>query len=137
MGFSSLRPVISGEAVMSLAVSEPWAGSDVANIRTSAVKSACGKFYIVNGEKKWITGGCKADYFTVAVRTGKKGFNGVSLLLIESNRKGVSTRRMKTQGWWCSTSSPLSPSIPSTHTHTHTHTNTHTHTLSPSLLFDE
>ena len=93
---ATCRPVISGEAVMSLAVSEPYAGSDVANIRTTAVRQ--GDHYVVNGEKKWITGGCKADYFTVAVRTGKPGFNGVSLLLIEGNRKGVSTRRVKTQG---------------------------------------
>jgi len=86
---------------MSLAVSEPYAGSDVANLRTTAVLQ--GDHFVVNGEKKWITGGCKADFFTVAVRTGGPGFNGVSLLLIESNRKGVSTRRMKTQGWWSST----------------------------------
>ena len=50
---ATCRPVISGEAVMSLAVSEPYAGSDVANIRTTAVRQ--GDHYVVNGEKKWIT----------------------------------------------------------------------------------
>ena len=95
------RPVITGEKVMSLAVSEPWAGSDVANLRTTARRE--GDVFVVNGEKKWITGGNKAAFFTVAVRTGGPGFNGVSLLLIEGDRPGVSTRRMKTQGWWAST----------------------------------
>lgn len=62
-----------------LAITEPAAGSDVANLTTEAKKSPCGKFYIVNGEKKWITNGVFADYFTVAVRTGGAGMGGVSL----------------------------------------------------------
>lgn len=53
-------------------------------------------------EKKFITSGIKADFFTVAVRTGGEGMGGVSLLLVEKNTPGVSTRRMKTQGWWIS-----------------------------------
>jgi alkylation response protein AidB-like acyl-CoA dehydrogenase len=58
-------------------------GSDVAGIRCTAEKTPDGKFYIVNGEKKYITNGIFADYFTVAVRTGGKGMGGISLLLIE------------------------------------------------------
>ena len=48
-----------------------------------AKKSPCGKFYIVNGTKKWITNGTFCDYFVTAVRTGEKGIGGISMLLIE------------------------------------------------------
>jgi alkylation response protein AidB-like acyl-CoA dehydrogenase len=74
-----------------LAVSEPWAGSDVAGIKTTAKKSECGKYYLVNGMKKFITTGAFADVFTTAVRTGdeESGYFGVSLLAIEKNMPGV------------------------------------------------
>jgi len=65
-------------------------------------KVECGKFYIVNGEKKWITNGVFADYFTVAVRTGGQGMAGISLLLIERSMPGVTTRQMKCSGVWAS-----------------------------------
>ena len=94
------RPVITGKKIMCLAVSEPYVGSDVANLRCSAEKR--GDHYIVNGEKKWITSGCKADYFTVAVRTGGSGARGISLLLVERGMPGVKTTRMQTSGWWIS-----------------------------------
>mmetsp|Transcript_6310 Transcript_6310/g.21143 ORF Transcript_6310/g.21143 Transcript_6310/m.21143 type:complete len:417 (+) Transcript_6310:1114-2364(+) len=94
------RPVITGEKLMALCISEPWVGSDVASLRSSAVRD--GDHYVVNGAKKWITGGIKADYYTVAVRTGGPGIGGISLLLIERNTPGISVRRMKTQGWWVS-----------------------------------
>ena len=66
------------------------------------MKTADGKHYIVNGEKKWITNGIFADYFTVAVRTGGEGMNGLSLLLIEKTMEGVSTRKMNCSGAWSS-----------------------------------
>ena len=93
---------------MSLAVTEPYAGSDVANIRCTAKLNKDGTHYIVNGNKKWITSGIKADYFTVAVRTGNKGIKGISLLLLEKGMKGFTARRMKTQGWWASNTAYLS-----------------------------
>jgi len=62
----------------------------------------------VNGEKKYITGGMKADYFTVAVRTGGKGMTGISLLLIERSREGIKCRRQKTMGWNTSTTTYIS-----------------------------
>jgi alkylation response protein AidB-like acyl-CoA dehydrogenase len=71
--------ILSGEKRICLAISEPTAGSDVAAIRATAKKSPCGKFYIVNGIKKWITNGASCDYFSTAVRTDK----GISMLLIE------------------------------------------------------
>eukprot|EP00040_Diaphanoeca_grandis_P001429 m.18521 g.18521 ORF g.18521 m.18521 type:complete len:428 (-) comp12058_c0_seq1:256-1539(-) len=91
-------PVLRGEKTIALAVSEPTAGSDVANIATTAVED--GDFYIVNGLKKWITCGMFADFFTVAVRTGDEGSGmmGVELLLIEKTRPGVSVRAMDCMG---------------------------------------
>jgi len=94
-------PCLSGEKIICLAVTEPWGGSDVANLQTTARKSECGKFYIVNGEKKWITNGVFADYFTVAVRTGGPGMKGVSLLVVERG-PGVTTKQMNCMGVWAS-----------------------------------
>jgi len=91
---------LKGEKIICLAITEPYAGSDVASLRCSAKKTADGKHYIVNGEKKWITNGVFADYFTVAVRTGGKGMGGISLLLIEKEFPGVTTRQMKCSGVW-------------------------------------
>ncbi|KAG2186257.1 hypothetical protein INT43_002695 [Umbelopsis isabellina] len=93
-----VRDCLAGDKVICLAITEPTAGSDVASLVTEARDE--GDHYIVNGEKKWITNGVFADYFTVAVRTGEPGFNGLSLLLIERNMPGVSTRQMKCSGVW-------------------------------------
>lgn len=93
--------ILSGEKRICLAITEPDAGSDVANLTCEAKLSEDGKHFIVNGEKKWITNGIWADYFTTAVRTGGPGMNGVSLLLIERG-PGVTTRRMDCQGVWSS-----------------------------------
>ncbi|EGS22147.1 acyl-CoA dehydrogenase-like protein [Thermochaetoides thermophila DSM 1495] len=97
-----LPGILSGEKRICLAITEPDAGSDVANITCEAKLSEDGKYYIVNGEKKWITNGIWCDYFTTAVRTGGPGMDGVSLLLIERDFGGVSTRRMDCQGVWSS-----------------------------------
>ena len=86
--------VLLGKKRICLAITEPYAGSDVANITTTATKMPDGT-YLVNGEKKWITGGDQADYFTTAVRTGGEGMGGISLLLIERT-EGVETKRIKT-----------------------------------------
>jgi len=95
-------PCIKGAKVVCLCITEPAAGSDVARIETAAKKTADGKHYIVNGEKKWITNGTYADYFTVAVRTGGEGMGGISLLLIERSMPGVTTRHMPCSGMWAS-----------------------------------
>ncbi|KAJ3026410.1 UNVERIFIED_CONTAM: hypothetical protein HDU68_005708 [Siphonaria sp. JEL0065] len=91
-----LPQILSGEKMICLAISEPGAGSDVAGIECEAVKTPCGKFYIVNGTKKWITNGSFSQLFTTAVRTGK-GPAGISMLLIERSA-GVSTENIKTSG---------------------------------------
>jgi len=94
-------PVLMGKKILCLAITEPGGGSDVANLQTTAKKTPDGKFYIVNGEKKWITNGTFADYFTVAVRTGGPGMGGISLLFIERG-PGVTTRLIETSGGSCS-----------------------------------
>ena len=94
--------IIEGKKRICLAITEPDAGSDVANLTTTAKLSEDKTHYIVNGEKKWITNGVLADYFTTAVRTGGPGMNGVSLLLIEKTFPGVETRQMKCQGVFAS-----------------------------------
>lgn len=94
--------ILLGEKRISLAISEAYAGSDVSAIRTTAVKSDDGKYYIVNGSKKWITNGDFSDYFTTAVRTdpNSKGYNGISLLLIE-RVDGVTTKKIPTSYSGC------------------------------------
>lgn len=89
-----------GKKIICLAITEPSAGSDVANIKTTAKR--VGDKYIVNGQKKWITNGIFADYFSVAVRTGKPGMEGISMLLVEKTMPGITTRRMDCQGVWSS-----------------------------------
>ncbi|KAI9793013.1 MAG: hypothetical protein M1835_007506 [Candelina submexicana] len=90
--------ILNGDKRICLAITEPDAGSDVANLTCEAKLTEDGKHYIVNGEKKWITNGIWCDYFTTAVRTGGEGMNGVSVLLIEREHGGVSTRKMDCQG---------------------------------------
>jgi alkylation response protein AidB-like acyl-CoA dehydrogenase len=92
---------LSGDKFICLAITEPYAGSDVAALRCTAVKDPSGKFYVVNGEKKWITNGVFADFFTVAVRTGGEGAGGISLLVVERG-PGVITKQMDCMGVWSS-----------------------------------
>lgn len=97
--------VLSGEKIHALAITEPSGGSDVANIKTRAVRD--GDHYVVNGSKMFITGGVRADYYTVAVRTGGDSRTGISLLLIERDREGFSRTPLKKQGWWASDTAAL------------------------------
>ena len=100
------RPVLAGEAIASLAVTEPDGGSDVAGLRTSAVRD--GDEYVVNGSKTYITSGARADFVTTAVRTGGPGWGGVSLLVVPTTTPGFSvTRRLEKTGWLCSDTAEL------------------------------
>eukprot|EP00451_Oxyrrhis_marina_P011273 CAMPEP_0204320076 /NCGR_PEP_ID=MMETSP0469-20131031/7457_1 /ASSEMBLY_ACC=CAM_ASM_000384 /TAXON_ID=2969 /ORGANISM="Oxyrrhis marina" /LENGTH=419 /DNA_ID=CAMNT_0051301331 /DNA_START=20 /DNA_END=1279 /DNA_ORIENTATION=- len=87
---------LSGDKTICLAITEPWAGSDVANIRTTATRK--GDKFILSGEKKWITNGIFADYFTVACRTGGPGMKGISMLLVEKTMPGIVCKKMDCQG---------------------------------------
>uniref|UniRef100_A0A8H7KDD7 Acyl-CoA dehydrogenase n=1 Tax=Bionectria ochroleuca TaxID=29856 RepID=A0A8H7KDD7_BIOOC len=94
-----LPDLILGKKRICIAITEPDAGSDVANITTTAIKTPCGRFYIVNGQKKWITNGVWSHYATMAVRTGRSGAAGISLLVVPLlDQPGVDLRRMKTSG---------------------------------------
>jgi len=98
--------VLAGEKIMALAVTEPSGGSDVTNLKTRAVRE--GEHYRINGSKTFITSGVRADYYTVAVRTGNEGFGGVSLLLVEKGTPGFSVgRKLKKMGWWASDTAEL------------------------------
>ena len=98
--------VLSGEKISALAITEPGGGSDVANLQTRAVRD--GDFYRVSGSKTFITSGVRADFYTVAVRTGEPGFAGISLLLIEKGTPGFTVgRQLKKMGWWASDTAEL------------------------------
>ncbi|MEP1470834.1 MAG: acyl-CoA dehydrogenase family protein [Halieaceae bacterium] len=98
--------VIAGEKNISLGITEPGAGSDVAQLSTTAVRD--GDHYIVNGSKTYITGGMRADWVSTAVRTGSDGHGGVSMLLIPTDAEGFSRTPLdKKQGWWASDTATL------------------------------
>lgn len=102
-----LPPVLRGEKIAALAVTEPSGGSDVAALKTTAVRD--GDHYIVNGEKTFITSGMRADFFTVAVRTdpSNRGPGGISALLIDGDTPGLQRTDLKKMGWWCSDTAHL------------------------------
>jgi acyl-CoA dehydrogenase len=97
-----LPAVLAGEKISALAITEPSGGSDVASLKTTAIRD--GDHYVVNGSKIFITSGMRADYFTVAVRTNPedRGAGGVSLLLIERDTPGFTRTPLKKMGWWAS-----------------------------------
>lgn len=100
-----IPPVLRGEKIAALAITEPSGGSDVANIKTTARRE--GDHYVVNGSKTFITSGVRADVYTVAVRTGGEGLSGLSLLLIERDREGFSRTALPKMGWWASDTATL------------------------------
>lgn len=102
-----VRPTLAGETIGSLAITEPGGGSDVANIRTSAVRD--GDTYVVNGAKTFITSGVRADFVTTAVRTGGPGWQGISLLVVDKGTPGFEVNRsLQKMGWHCSDTAELS-----------------------------
>jgi acyl-CoA dehydrogenase len=102
-----VRPTLAGEAIGALAITEPGGGSDVANLRTSAVRD--GDAYVLNGAKTFITSGVRADFVTTAVRTGGPGYGGISLLIVEKGTPGfVVDRPLAKMGWHCSDTAELS-----------------------------
>ena len=100
-------PVLAGEKIAALAITEPGGGSDVAAVHTTARRE--GDEYVVDGEKIFITSGMRADWITVAVRTNlqSKGSSGLSLLLVPGDSKGLSRTRLDKMGWLCSDTAQL------------------------------
>ena len=107
-----VKPTLAGEKIGSLAVTEPDGGSDVANVRTTALRRTSGDHgdhYVVNGAKTFITSGCRADFVTTVVRTGDAGAHGLSLLVVERGTPGFTvTRKLDKMGWHCSDTAELS-----------------------------
>ena len=100
-----LAPVLAGDKIAALAITEPGGGSDVANLRTTARRD--GDHYFVDGSKTFITSGLRADLVTVAVRTGEPGLGGVSLLVVEAGTPGFTRSKLDKMGWWCSDTATL------------------------------
>jgi acyl-CoA dehydrogenase len=101
-----VRPVLAGQKIAALGVTEPGAGSDVGALTTRAVRD--GDEYVVSGAKTFITSGARADFVTTAVRTGGPGHHGISLLVIETDRPGFTvSSRLKKMGWLCSDTAEL------------------------------
>ncbi|MGJ4898099.1 MULTISPECIES: acyl-CoA dehydrogenase family protein [unclassified Bradyrhizobium] len=100
-----LPEILAGRKISALAITEPSGGSDVANLRTRAVRD--GDHYVVSGEKTFITSGMRADYITVAVRTGGPGPAGVSLLLVPGDTPGLTRTKLDKMGWWASDTATL------------------------------
>ena len=100
-----VQPVLAGDKIAALAITEPSGGSDVANLKTTAVRD--GQFYVVNDSKTFITSGMRADFITTAVRTGDAGMGGISLLVIEGDTPGLTRTPLQKMGWWASDTATL------------------------------
>lgn len=93
-----LIPGIEGKLIGCMAVTEPFGGSDVQAIRTTAVRE--GDHFIVNGSKTFITNGVNSDYIVAAVKTNPEAkANGISMLIIDREMKGVSATKLDKLGW--------------------------------------
>jgi acyl-CoA dehydrogenase len=97
--------VLRGEKIAALAITEPSGGSDVARLRTTARLD--GGHWVIDGEKVFITSGMRADWITVAVRTGGKGAAGISLLAVPGDTPGLTRTPLAKMGWWCSDTAQL------------------------------
>jgi acyl-CoA dehydrogenase len=104
-----LPPIARGEKISAIAVTEPDAGSDVAGLRTRAVRDG-NKGWVLNGAKMFITNGVHADVYIVAARTDpeSKGSRGISMFLVEKGMPGFRVgRALQKQGWQCSDTAEL------------------------------
>ncbi|HWP11238.1 MAG TPA: acyl-CoA dehydrogenase family protein [Ramlibacter sp.] len=127
-----IPPVLRGEKISALAITEPGAGSDVAALRTTARRdpgsgsgagpgsgsgagpgsgSGAGSGdWVIDGEKVFITSGMRADWITMAVRTGEpgaKGAGGISMIVVPGDVAGLSRHKLDKMGWWCSDTAHL------------------------------
>jgi acyl-CoA dehydrogenase len=101
-----LPAICRGECITAVAVTEPDAGSDVAAIRTRAVRN--GDDYIIDGAKMFITNGVHADLYFVAARTGERGARGISIFAVEKGTPGLRvSRALHKQGWLASDTAEL------------------------------
>jgi acyl-CoA dehydrogenase len=100
------RPAIAGELICALGITEPGTGSDVAAVRTRAVKD--GDDYRITGNKLFITSGCRADFVTVLARTSDDKHGGLSFFVVEKGMPGFEvSRSLKKTGWRASDTAEL------------------------------
>jgi acyl-CoA dehydrogenase len=93
-----LAPSILGDKIGALCITEPFGGSDVAGMRTTAVK--VDNKYVINGSKTFITNGVYANYYVVAAKTSPElGNKGISIFLMDTNLKGISATKLDKLGW--------------------------------------
>jgi acyl-CoA dehydrogenase len=93
-----LAPSIAGDKIGAMCISEPFGGSDVAGMRTTAIKN--GNVYVINGSKTFITNGVYADYYVVAAKTSPElGNKGISIFLVDTNLKGINATKLDKLGW--------------------------------------
>ncbi len=102
-----VSPVLRGEQIAALGITEPGGGSDVAALRTTARRE--GDEYVIDGEKVFITSGMRCDWLTLAVRTdaSNKGASGISMVVVPMDRPGVSRSALQKMGWHCSDTAHL------------------------------
>lgn len=101
-----IPPVLAGEKIAALAITEPGAGSDVAGLATRAEKR--GDRYVLSGAKLYITSGVRADYVSVLARTSSDPHGGLTFFVVEKGMKGFSvSRALKKTGWWASDTAEL------------------------------
>jgi len=100
-------PVLRGEQIAALGITEPGGGSDVASLRTTARLD--GGDYVIDGEKVFITSGMRCDWITLAVRTDlqSKGASGLSMIVVPCDRPGISRTPLQKMGWLCSDTAHL------------------------------
>jgi acyl-CoA dehydrogenase len=97
--------VIAGDKIACLGVTEPSGGSDVAGIKTKAVRD--GDHFVINGSKMFITSGMRADYYVIACRTGGPGTSGISAIIVEKGTPGFTQTPLKKMGWLSSDTAAL------------------------------
>ncbi len=101
--------VLAGRKIAALAITEPSGGSDVARLTCRARRD--GDHWVIDGEKTFITSGMRADWITLAVRTGAqagpKGAAGISLIAVPGDSAGLERSALTKMGWWCSDTAQL------------------------------
>jgi len=111
-----LPDVLAGQRIGACAVTEPSGGSDVAQLRTRA--TARDGYYVLDGEKTFISNGMRADSLVVAARTGGPGASGISLFLVDGGSAGLTRTPLRKMGWWMSDTAMLhfdSVKVPAAH----------------------
>ncbi|UBZ07410.1 acyl-CoA dehydrogenase family protein [Salegentibacter mishustinae] len=101
-----LMPSIEGEKIGCLCITEPFGGSDVAGMRSAAIKK--GDKYILNGSKTFITNGVYSDYLVIAAKTDpEKGNKGMSIFIVDRDTPGISASKLDKLGWRASDTAEL------------------------------